>query len=201
VAVGHLSPPPLRPGGLAIGVSSLGIRDIWVYRKPLAREEALRLFSMRLSRVGSVPSPECGPRARALLLEAIRELKAYFRGELRRFSCPLDLGGRATPFQARIWEALQAIPYGETRSYGEIARALRQPHASRAVGRSCGQNPLPVIVPCHRVVGSDGSLTGFSAGLPLKTLLLSIEGVETRGHGRSSRLVRGGLAGPARVRS
>lgn len=109
--------------------------------------------------------------------DVIRQLRAYFAGRLKAFDLPLAPAG--TEFQLRVWRALQTIPYGETWSYGELARRIRRPAASRAVGAANGQNPIPVIVPCHRVIGSDGSLTGFGGGLPIKQKLLALEGALT----------------------
>jgi methylated-DNA-[protein]-cysteine S-methyltransferase len=114
----------------------------------------------------------------APLTEARRQLEAYFAGELREFDLPLAPEG--TDFQLRVWEQLRAIPYGETISYGELARRVGDPGAARAVGLANGRNPLPVIVPCHRVIGADGSLTGFGGGLDRKRRLLELEaGVAT----------------------
>ena len=106
--------------------------------------------------------------------EAIRQLNAYFAGDLRRFELPLDLHG--TAFQLRVWNALLQIPYGETRSYLQIARAIGSPAAVRAVGAANGANPIPIVVPCHRVIGSSGKLVGYGGGLPLKKRLLELEG-------------------------
>lgn len=105
--------------------------------------------------------------------EARRQLLAYFAGELRDFDLALRPSG--TPFQRRAWEALGQIPYGQTRSYAEQADAIGSPRAVRAVGAANGRNPLPVLVPCHRVIGRDGSLTGFGGGLPVKRWLLQLE--------------------------
>ncbi len=101
------------------------------------------------------------------------QLDAYFRGELTEFDVPLSVEG--TPFQKRVWAALREIPYGETRSYGQIAARIGQPGASRAVGLANGRNPIAIIVPCHRVVGADGRLTGYGGGLPRKQHLLALE--------------------------
>ena len=109
-----------------------------------------------------------------LLRAAEEELRAYFKGQLRCFSLPLAPEG--TLFQQKVWRALLEIPYGETRSYGEIAKAIGSPRASRAVGRANHQNPLPILIPCHRVIGADGSLTGYGGGLTIKEQLLKIEG-------------------------
>ncbi|MCP9952252.1 methylated-DNA--[protein]-cysteine S-methyltransferase [Actinomadura madurae] len=101
------------------------------------------------------------------------QLAAYFAGELTEFDMPLRLHG--TPFQQRVWDALQEIPYGETTTYGELAVEIGSPSASRAVGLANGRNPVGVIVPCHRVVGSTGSLTGYGGGLDRKRYLLDFE--------------------------
>ena len=105
--------------------------------------------------------------------EVIRQLQAYFRGELKEFDLPLAMEG--TEFQLRVWNALRAIPYGETISYAQLAERIGNPKAVRAVGLANGSNPIPIIVPCHRVVGSDGSLTGFGGGLSTKKMLLELE--------------------------
>jgi methylated-DNA-[protein]-cysteine S-methyltransferase len=101
------------------------------------------------------------------------QLDAYFAGKLRRFSVPLDLKG--TPFQRMVWELTRDIPYGETRSYRQIARALNRPNSARAVGRALSRNPIPIVVPCHRVIGSNGKLTGYAGGLSRKRALLDLE--------------------------
>jgi len=103
-----------------------------------------------------------------------RELEEYFAGKRREFTFPLDL--RGTDFQKKCWRALLHIPYGETRSYADIARAIGRPKAVRAVGGANHQNPVAIVVPCHRVIGSGGSLTGYGGGLPLKEKLLQLEG-------------------------
>jgi methylated-DNA-[protein]-cysteine S-methyltransferase len=105
---------------------------------------------------------------------AAAQLEEYFAGKRRRFDLPL--APRGTEFQRRVWRALTEIPYGQTISYGELARRIAKPSASRAVGLANGATPLPVIVPCHRVIGADGSLTGFGGGLPIKRKLLALEG-------------------------
>ena len=112
-----------------------------------------------------------------LIREAARQLKLYFQGKLRDFDLPLEMEG--TPFQRKVWSYLQTIPYGQTRSYGQLAAAIGNPNASRAVGAANGQNPIPIIVPCHRVINSDGGLGGFSCGLAYKQRLLELEGART----------------------
>jgi methylated-DNA-[protein]-cysteine S-methyltransferase len=108
-----------------------------------------------------------------LLRETIRQLRAYFAGELESFD--LRLAPEGTPFQIAVWKRLCEIPYGETISYGELARRLGNPNASRAVGLANGANPIPIVIPCHRVIGSNGKLTGYGGGLPIKEKLLALE--------------------------
>jgi methylated-DNA-[protein]-cysteine S-methyltransferase len=109
----------------------------------------------------------------APLTETMRQLSAYFAGELRDFDLPLAPQGPA--FHQRVWRELSNIPYGETISYGELARRVGSPNASRAVGRANGSNPIAIIIPCHRVIGSNGKLTGYGGGLPRKEFLLGLE--------------------------
>lgn len=109
-----------------------------------------------------------------VLVEAERQLEQYFAGRRTRFELPLDLSG--TPFQRKVWHALLTIPFGETRSYAQIARQVGSPRAARAVGAAVGRNPVSVVAPCHRVVGSTGALTGFAGGLEAKSHLLALEG-------------------------
>jgi methylated-DNA-[protein]-cysteine S-methyltransferase len=106
------------------------------------------------------------------------ELEAYFGGRLRAFRTPV--APRGTPFQLRVWEALREIPYGETVSYGELSRRIGRPEAVRAVGAANGANPIAIIIPCHRVIGANGSLTGFGGGLDVKRALLALERGEAR---------------------
>lgn len=108
-----------------------------------------------------------------LLIETRRQIAAYFAGTLTRFTVPLDFRGSA--FQNEVWAALLTIPFGETRSYGEIACQIGRPGAARAVGAANGRNPISIIAPCHRVIGGNGSLTGFAGGLAAKQLLLELE--------------------------
>jgi methylated-DNA-[protein]-cysteine S-methyltransferase len=119
------------------------------------------------------PEETFGGRDDTSFGEAIDQLKAYFAGELTQFTLELRLNG--TPFQRRVWDELRKIPYGETRSYGQLADALGNPTASRAVGLANGKNPIGIIVPCHRVVGANGSLTGYGGGLDRKQRLLEFE--------------------------
>jgi methylated-DNA-[protein]-cysteine S-methyltransferase len=110
---------------------------------------------------------------RGFFAEARTQLRAYFNGELKQFE--LALAPVGTPFQLKVWQALRAIPYGELASYKTIGEAIGAPKAARAVGATNARNPLPIIVPCHRCIGSDGSLTGFGGGLDTKKLLIDLE--------------------------
>ncbi|KUO75502.1 MAG: cysteine methyltransferase [Clostridia bacterium BRH_c25] len=108
-----------------------------------------------------------------LLKEAARQLENYFKGELKEFSLPLEPSG--TAFMKQVWTALCEIPYGKTASYGEIAEKVGKPKAARAVGLANNRNPIPIFIPCHRVIGANGSLTGYAGGLDLKMKLLDLE--------------------------
>lgn len=123
------------------------------------------------------PLPNSHPEADAVLDAAAAELRAYFDGEVVAFTVPVRPAG--TPFQERVWAALCEIPHGVTTSYGAIAARLGDPKASQAVGAANGQNPVAVLVPCHRVVGADGALTGYAGGLERKRALLALESRQT----------------------
>ena len=114
--------------------------------------------------------------AHPVLLAAAAQLQAYFQGQRQTFDLPLDLSA-GTPFQQAVWQALLAIPTGGTTTYGRISQGIGNPKAVRAVGAAVGRNPVGIIVPCHRVLGSDGSLTGYAGGLARKTALLQLEGI------------------------
>ena len=152
-----------------------------------ATEDALRLLEFvdrrqletQLRRLQKRLPGAFVPGENDLLAETTSQLTAYFAGQRREFDVPLRALG--TPFQEQVWEALQAIPCGETRSYGQLARSLGRPTASRAVARANGDNPIAILVPCHRVVGSDGRLTGYGGGLWRKRYLLRLEAVEEPG--------------------
>ena len=119
---------------------------------------------------GSPAAPSPDPR----LDEAAVQLKRYFAGELTHFDLPLSVTD-GTPFERAVWEAIAAIPYAQMRTYGEVAADVGAPDGARAVGMACNRNPLPVVVPCHRVVGAGGKLVGFGGGLPRKRFLLALE--------------------------
>ncbi|AVU77773.1 methylated-DNA--[protein]-cysteine S-methyltransferase [Pseudomonas sp. Fig-3] len=129
----------------------------------------------RLNRVRLGPLEEDSQHP--VLKETERQLMEYFAGQRRRFDLALDFAG--TDFQVRVWQALLSIPFGETRSYRDIAIQIGQPTAVRAVGAANGRNPISIIAPCHRVIGTSGSLTGFAGGLAAKQFLLSLEGQQT----------------------
>ena len=114
-----------------------------------------------------------GPQ-REILSEAQHQLQEYFEGRLRQFTLPVAPAG--TPFQQRVWQELQKVPWGTTTTYGKIAKRIGQPTAVRAVGSANGRNPVAIVIPCHRVIGSDGSLTGYAGGLATKRRLLQLEG-------------------------
>jgi len=145
---------PLGP--LLLAADDAGLRHI-----VFAKEK-------RAMRTDSAWREDRGP-----LKETIRQLTAYFAGTLETFDLPLAPEG--TPFQLGVWKHLCDIPYGETISYGELARRIGNPNASRAVGLANGANPIPIVIPCHRVIGSNGKLTGYGGGLPLKETLLALE--------------------------
>jgi methylated-DNA-[protein]-cysteine S-methyltransferase len=135
-----------------------------------ATESGLSAIRFHSRAAKSMKTSETTP----VLDHAIEELTAYFKSELTRFSVPLVWAG--TPFQESVWAALTDIPYGETVSYNEVAHAIGRPRSARPVGGAVGRNPLPIIVPCHRVMGSNGALTGFTGGLEFKVSLLTHEG-------------------------
>ena len=133
---------------------------------------ALTLLDLPSGRSMRQPGP-AWQRDATPFAEALRQLRAYFAGDLHTFSLALAPAG--TPFQRRVWDALLEIPYGATASYRDIAIAIGKPSAVRAVGLANGRNPIPIIIPCHRVIGSDGSLTGYGGGLDVKRFLLELE--------------------------
>lgn len=148
---------PTPIGALTVAASASGVRAV--------------LWGGEDARAASAEA--AGPGAVAWLERALRELDEYFRGERRRFGVALDL--RGSEFQRLVWGALVRIPFGETRTYGAVAERIGRPGAARAVGAAAARNPAPVLVPCHRVVGADGALTGFAGGIATKRALLDIE--------------------------
>ena len=134
--------------------------------------KSLREVRFLNGRNSTQPDPEWREDSGALE-GPIGQLRAYFAGELKDFDLPLAPQG--TPFQQKVWAELCSISYGETISYGELARRVGNPNASRAVGLANGSNPIPIIIPCHRVIGANGKLTGYGGGLPIKEKLLALE--------------------------
>ncbi len=148
-------------GGL-VALSLPGERGFWLNHRPTPLSE-----------------PAGGPPEAAVRLvrQAAAELAAYFAGRLRSFSVPIAPPG--TPFQRAVWQAVAAVPYAETRTYGQIAATIGRPEAARAVGHANGANPLPIVVPCHRLVGATGALTGYAGGLEMKRWLIEHERAHT----------------------
>jgi methylated-DNA-[protein]-cysteine S-methyltransferase len=140
-------------------------------------DSGLRSIDFVNGRRPAKPDPQWRDHAEPLA-ESIRQLRAYFAGDLENFDLALHPGG--TAFQLAVWKHLCEIPYGETISYGELARRIGNPNASRAVGLANGSNPIPIIIPCHRVIGSNGKLTGYGGGLPIKEKLLALERHQVR---------------------
>jgi len=135
-------------------------------------QSGLRCILFAEGRSGVRPEPGWQENP-ASLDEAVRQLRAYFAGALREFD--LAVAPEGTPFQKRVWQELLRIPYGSTISYGELARRIGKPNASRAVGLANGANPISIVIPCHRVIGSNGKLTGYGGGLDKKEWLLALE--------------------------
>jgi O-6-methylguanine DNA methyltransferase len=142
--------------------------DKGICRLQFLRDNVEVFFSWLEKRLGTRGNPD-----KARIQDTAKELQEYLAGRRRCFDSPLDL--RGTPFQLKVWEQLRSIPYGETASYGEIAKAVGVPRGARAVGMANHTNPVLLMVPCHRVIGSSGGLTGFGCGLDLKQKLLDLE--------------------------
>jgi methylated-DNA-[protein]-cysteine S-methyltransferase len=146
-------------GPLRLVASDNGLAGVWFER----------------ARAGRVkPRGDVEDARHPVLVEAERQLRQYFAGTRQSFDLKIDFVG--TPFQRSVWNALLTIPFGQTRSYGQIAKQVGRPSASRAVGAANGQNPVAIVAPCHRVIGSTGALTGFGGGLDVKEQLLRLEG-------------------------
>ena len=164
---------PFKTSRLSVTCTRSIIRPVFVFLSPVgalgleARDEAITRIEFHVARAAST-----GP-ASGVIAECQRQLLEYFEGRRRRFELPLVPVG--TPFQRAVWTALQAIGYGTTVSYGELAHRIGRPSAVRAVGAANGQNPIPIVIPCHRVIGADGRLVGFGGGLAMKQQLLRLE--------------------------
>ncbi|HLH39954.1 MAG TPA: methylated-DNA--[protein]-cysteine S-methyltransferase [Bryobacteraceae bacterium] len=136
-------------------------------------EAAVRRIEFPKNGKPARPEPSWRESPRGPVGEASRQLREYFAGKREQFDLPIAPEG--TAFQRGVWRRLREIPYGETISYGELAKRVGNPKASRAVGAANGQNPIPIVIPCHRVIGASGKLTGFGGGLPIKQALLELE--------------------------
>jgi len=136
-------------------------------------EQAVRRIDFPKDGKPGTPQPDWAESSRGPVGQAMKQLREYFAGKRADFDLPLAPEG--TEFQRTVWRNLQDIPYGETISYGELAKRVGNPKASRSVGAANGQNPIPIVIPCHRVIGANGKLTGFGGGLPTKEALLALE--------------------------
>jgi methylated-DNA-[protein]-cysteine S-methyltransferase len=148
-------------------------------------DSGLKKISFMEGSTAETPHDDWTENPRALS-QARKQLREYFAGKRKEFS--LTLAPEGTPFQQRVWRELQRIPYGMTISYGDLARRVRKPTASRAVGAANGKNPLPIVIPCHRVIGASGDLTGFGGGLHLKVGLLTLEDAMPEASKKKSKL-------------
>ena len=161
----HVFSAPAPIGLLFLAATDRGLRHI----EFLERRSIKRVIAAK-----SLNAPAAEWQASLLALKDVTDqLNAYFHGQLRSFDVALDPDG--SPFQLAVWRALAAIPYGETRAYGDVAKTIGQPRAARTVGLANNQNPIAIVVPCHRVIGSDGSMVGYAGGLPRKKWLLEHE--------------------------
>ena len=158
----------IRAGWVAAAYGPAGLRALTLPKRTL--KEAKRALAAKLG--NNLALGESLKRS-----QLVEDLDKYFAGEKVKFIYPLDLSW-GTHFQQQVWKALHAIPYGHTKTYREVAERLKLEHAARAVGQAVARNPLPILIPCHRVVASNGSLGGFSSGLGWKRRLLGLEGVD-----------------------
>jgi methylated-DNA-[protein]-cysteine S-methyltransferase len=167
----HSAAQVFRVGQVTVVCSEKGLRAVSLRSsQPQGRNHLKRPAGSFTDRAARSTN---GATSSRLARQALGEIAQYLAGRRREFTVPLDLEG--TPFQLQVWSALRRIPYGETRSYGEIARAVGRPKAARAVGMANHSNPVAIVVPCHRVIAGDGSLGGYAGGLGLKTALLRLE--------------------------
>jgi methylated-DNA-[protein]-cysteine S-methyltransferase len=155
---------------VTVWVSPLGVRRIEFGRLPAGHRG---------------DPPEAWP---ALLVDAVRQLECYFARERQAFDLTLDFPDTVSGFQREVYDRLLTIAYGQVVSYGRVAKDIGKPDMARAVGQAVGANPIPIVVPCHRVVASDGSLTGFGGGLPAKVALLKLEGIDVDGEKPTSKV-------------
>lgn len=159
-----------RAGPLTVWASKVGLRHIEFGALPHEHH---------------LDPPDAYP---ATLRDALRQLQEYFDGERKAFDLPLDLSGVATDFQRQVYERLLEVSYGQVTTYGALAQAIGSPDLARAVGQAVGANPIPIVIPCHRVVGAHGRLTGFGGGLRAKVALLRLEGIDVDGDRPNSKV-------------
>ena len=162
----YWSSTPSPCGTCVVMATNAGV--CWTGTPGTSADEGFAWLRRKMTFQAVIEGEEIAP-----LQQAMDELRRYFAGVALQFSCPLDLHG--TPFQIAVWQAMFRIPYGETYTYGELAQTIGHPSAARAVGAAGGANPVAIIVPCHRVIGSNGSLVGYGGGLPTKKWLLAME--------------------------
>ncbi|TMB97663.1 MAG: methylated-DNA--[protein]-cysteine S-methyltransferase [Chloroflexi bacterium] len=161
-------------GWVGLAATERGVRAVVL---PKATKRAVERELRRVANGNSTPTFVLPPQGGGKYLRAAHEaIIAYLQGRARTFDLPLDLDGQPS-FRVKVWKVLQRIPYGRVRSYGWVARKVGKPQAARAIGGACGANPVPLLVPCHRVVAGDGSLGGFSGGVGVKKRLLRLEGL------------------------
>jgi methylated-DNA-[protein]-cysteine S-methyltransferase len=173
----HSAAQEFPVGQVTVVCSEKGLRSVHLRAQRAQRRNHSERPAGRSARSGN------GSASAQLARQSLGEIAEYLAGRRQKFTVPLDLEG--TPFQLQVWNALRRIPYGETRSYGEIARAVGRPKAARAVGMANHSNPVAIVVPCHRVIAADGSLGGYAGGLDLKTALLRLES-STKGRANGS---------------
>ena len=170
-------------GRLALFGSDRGLRGVSFLNS--SHEQGTLVTKKSVLNPQAFPNEELVPNEGAF--ETIKsELDSYFLGEIREFAVELDFGDRGTPFQRQVWNALREIPYGTCLTYGELAQQIGNPKAARAVGLANNRNPLAIVVPCHRVIGANGSLVGYAGGLDFKRALLELEGVSLRADASST---------------
>lgn len=203
-AVGNVDSPV---GKLRIAADASGLREIRFLRdrdsQPSEDRNATKPLRSSDDRAGDEPSRDrsvanSASEAERIVTETVEQLSQYFDGKRRVFD--LRLAPRGTAFQQRVWNALLSIPFGQLVSYGEIAHRIGLPRASRAVGAANGANPIPIVIPCHRVIGSSGTLTGYGGGLDIKEKLLLLEGIGIDGQGsRAARVASHQVSLPLRT--
>jgi len=174
--------PALLPSTYSAELTETAIGDVTVQ----TTDTAVCRVELRGRSLNHTPKEE----RPSILEQALHQLRAYFSGDLTEFSLPLALLPSTTGFQRSVYRQLARVRFGEVTTYGRLAEEIGRPGSARAVGQAVGANPLPLVIPCHRVVGSGGRLTGFGSGIPNKVLLLGLEGVGVTGQSPNSRVQR-----------